>query len=103
MAADGDFDVGSVPVRENPLPMLSQNERDLLNALAIRTRTWRVMVQIVGPDAVGSAAIAYERALAVTAGELVRRDSSAGNSFIALAGSRAAFVEEARTALDPTV
>jgi hypothetical protein len=94
--------VEDVPVSDNPIPNLSDPEPDVLKSLDIRARTWRVMVEIVGPHKVAIAATKYQDNLHTTTLQLIDRDPKVGKSFEDSAGSREQFVDAARAALDPT-
>jgi hypothetical protein len=98
----GALGLPELSIPDNPLPEIAgTDEEKTLTKLAIRARTARVMVEIVGPESVGDTAIAYERALNGVVSALIGRDLDAEAFFVALPDPRDAFVDAASLALDP--
>lgn len=96
-----DDQLRETPTPENPIPQLDSAAIARLDAMAIEARTARVMVEIVGPEAVGNAAMEYERALAACLLPLIQRDVTVAEAYHQVRGPRSAFVEAARLALMP--
>ncbi|WP_157577638.1 hypothetical protein [Phycicoccus jejuensis] len=88
---------GMVP--PNPIPELDpqSHEAVTLRQLTGAMRTQRVMVDLVGPDDVASAALAFERSMRRAAGAVLSRDAAgAADSFMEMVGDREKFLAAAK-------
>jgi hypothetical protein len=83
----------------NPIPELNPQGREAttLRQLAGAMRTQRVMIDLVGPDDVASAALAFERSMRRAAGAVLSRDAAGAlDSFLEMTGNREKFLAAAK-------
>ena len=83
----------------NPIPELNPQGREAttLRQPAGAMRTQRVMIDLVGPDDVASAALAFERSMRRAAGAVLSRDAAGAlDSFLEMTGNREKFLAAAK-------